>query len=605
MVSKKEGKYTKGIDTSYNLKVLWSFLKKNKFFVYGLIVLTFLIEVASFFDNFVFKYLVDKATLFSTDQISAELFGKVILFAVLIYLAVKILDATFWAIKIRFINLLDGNIMRDVEKRSFWHIMNLSYRFHSNKKTGSIISQFTRGVNKVEGFVDAFVFQFFPVFFRLILSVGVILYFDIATAVVLVIMAILFTVVGITITNIQRLPLSIANYREDILKQNLSDVFLNIETVKYFAKEKRTFSYFSNLSKILREARIFHWNYYSWSAGIETMILGLGIGTIFYLSFNSFLDGRLTLGTITLIYAAVWKLIPLLFGLLHGYREYIRSIVDVDALFAMFKEENEVKDKENAKSLNVKQGEIEFRNVSFAYPKSSRGNKREAVLKDFSLKIKKNSKVALVGPSGGGKTTVIKLLYRLFDIDEGKIIIDEQNISDVSQKSLRENLSIVPQEPLLFDNTIYFNISYANPKATRKEVWKAIKFAQLDRFINQLPDKEKTIVGERGVKLSGGEKQRVSIARAILADRKILVLDEATSSLDSETEMEIQKDLSKLMKDRTSFIIAHRLSTIMKADVIVVIDKGKIVEVGSHNSLRKKQGGLYKRLWGLQQGEGW
>jgi len=217
---------------------------------------------------------------------------------------------------------------------------------------------------------------------------------------------------------------------------------------------------------------------------------------------------------------------------------------------------------------------------------------------------KKDQKVALVGPSGGGKTTVIKLLYRLFDIDEGKIIIDDQDISLVTQKSLRQSLSVVTQEPLLFDNTLYFNIAYANPTATKKQVWKAIRFAQLDKFIARLPYKENTVVGERGVKLSGGEKQRVSIARALLANKKILVLDEATSALDSETEKDIQKALVKLMNNRTSIIIAHRLSTIMKADIIVVMDKGKIVEVGSHKELANKRGGLYKRLWDLQQGGG-
>jgi len=194
------------------------------------------------------------------------------------------------------------------------------------------------------------------------------------------------------------------------------------------------------------------------------------------------------------------------------------------------------------------------------------------------------------------------LLYRLFDLNKGKILIDGQDISLVDQESLRNSMSIVPQEPILFDNTIFFNVAYANPKASKEKVWEAIKFAQLDKLIEKLPKKEKTIVGERGIKLSGGEKQRVSIARAILADKKILVLDEATSALDSETEKEIQKDLEKLMVGRTTIMIAHRLSTIMKADVIVALREGKIVEVGSHQDLTKKKGGLYRRLWNLQQG---
>jgi len=491
--------------------------------------------------------------------------------------------------------------MSDIEKSSFWHIINLSFRFHSDKRTGSIISQFTRGVSRVESFVDAFVFNFLPVLFRLLLSISVISYFDTTTALALVVMALLYIFFGVLITNKQKIPQAIANYREDVLKQNLSDVFLNIDTVKYFAKEKRTLNYFSKLSYHLKKSRLRFWHYFSWHSAIQTIVIGLGMGAVFYFSFNSYLDGKITLGSITLIYAAVWKLLPQLFGLIHGYREYIRSSVDVDALFAMFKEENEIKDIPQAKRLKVKDGKIKFEKVSFTYPSKE---KKDAllILNNFDLKIKKRTKVALVGPSGSGKTTVIKLLYRLYDLNEGKIKIDDQDISQVTQESLRNSMSVVPQEPLLFDNTIFFNIAYASPYATKKQVWKAIKFAQLDKFIERLPYKEKTIVGERGVKLSGGEKQRVSIARAILANKKILILDEATSSLDSGTEKEIQKDLEKLMKNRTSVIIAHRLSTIMKADIIVVMDKGKIKEIGSHKELKNKSRGLYQRLWKLQQG---
>ncbi|MBU1104215.1 MAG: ATP-binding cassette domain-containing protein, partial [Nanoarchaeota archaeon] len=210
-------------------------------------------------------------------------------------------------------------------------------------------------------------------------------------------------------------------------------------------------------------------------------------------------------------------------------------------------------------------------------------------------------RVALVGYSGSGKTTLVKLLYRLYDVDKGKIFIDGKNIKEFKQESLRGELSIVPQECILFDDTIYNNILFSKPSATREEVFKAIKFSQLDKFIRGLPKKEKTIVGERGVKLSGGEKQRVSIARAILADKKILLLDEATSSLDSKTEWEIQSALKKLMQGRTSIIIAHRLSTIMHADKIVVMEKGKVVQLGKHRDLIDEHG-VYKELWNLQKG---
>jgi ATP-binding cassette, subfamily B, heavy metal transporter len=591
------------IDLKYNLRVLWSFLKKYRSTFFWVILIIFAIEINSFIDNFVFKYLIDQAALFTAEQITAALFGKIIVYTVLFFLGLKLIGAYLWYLNINVVNKLESRLMNDIEKKSFWHIITLSYRFHINKKTGSIISQFTRGVNKVESFADAFIFNFVPVVFRMVLSVSVIFYFDAVTAICLIVMTLLFIIAGVYITNKQKLPQNITNYHEDNLKQNLSDVFTNIETVKYFAKEKSTLTYFSKLSAKLRDARYKFWNYFAIFSAIQTIILALGMSAIFYFSFNGFISGRLTMGSIILIYAAVWKLIPQLFGLIHGYRQFIRSSVDVDALFKMFKEKNEVRDARNAKKIDVKNANIEYENVSFAYPKKCKsGSKGCFAIQNLNLKIKKNTKVALVGPSGGGKSTVVKMLYRLFDLDNGKITIDGQDVSKVTQESLRDSMSVVPQEPILFDNTIWFNIAYANPKASRKDIWKAIKFAQLDKFIRRLPDKERTIVGERGVKLSGGEKQRVSIARALLADKKILVLDEATSALDSETEKEIQNDLAKLMKGRTTMIIAHRLSTIMKADIIVVLKGGKIIEQGTHKELTNQQGGLYRRLWMLQQG---
>jgi len=278
----------------------------------------------------------------------------------------------------------------------------------------------------------------------------------------------------------------------------------------------------------------------------------------------------------------------------YGMREFYATMGDFESLFQYGKIENEIKDKPNAKALHITKGTIDFEKVSFNYGKRK-------IFSDFTLNIKRGQKVAIVGHSGSGKSTLIKLLYRLYDINNGEILIDNININNITQESLRNEMSIVPQECVLFDDTVYNNIAFSNPKASKEEVMSAIKFAQLDKIIKEFPNKEETIVGERGIKLSGGEKQRVSIARAILADKKILVLDEATSSLDSETEHEIQKDFKQLMNKRTSIIIAHRLSTIMHADKIVVMKKGEIVQLGSHNELLKQKG-EYQKLWKLQKG---
>jgi ATP-binding cassette, subfamily B, heavy metal transporter len=594
-------KYGGDVDLKYTLRVLWSFAREYKKLLLAIFFLIIIGEMISFLDNFIFKYLIDKATLFGKDLITTDAFRRFIFGAVGIYFAINIFYAIIWYFRMKAINHFSASMMNSIEKSSFWHIINLSYRYHLSKRTGSIISQFTRGVNKVDTITDAILFNFAPVAVRITISFSVIYYFDVVTALILGLMTILFIIFGVVITNIQKYPQHIANEKEDILKQNLGDVFLNIETVKYFGKENPTLAYFRGLSQRLKNSRLKFWHYFAWFSGGETVILAFGVAAMLYFSFMSFLNGKLTLGSITLIYAALWRLLPQLFGLMHGYREFVRGVVDSFSLLSIFKEKNEVVDVNNNK-LVVNQGDVEFKEVSFSYTSKNIEKGEPGILKDFKLKIGRNTKVALVGPSGSGKTTVIKLLYRLFDIAEGKITIDGVDISKVTQKSLRNSMSIVPQEPLLFDNTIYFNIAYANPNATKAEVWKAIKFAQLDEFIRELPLKEKTLIGERGVKLSGGEKQRVSIARAILADKKILVLDEATSALDSETEKEIQRDLEKLMKGRTTIIIAHRLSTIMKADRIVVLNKGRIVEIGSHDQLRNVQGGLYQRLWKLQQG---
>jgi ABC-type multidrug transport system fused ATPase/permease subunit len=274
-------------------------------------------------------------------------------------------------------------------------------------------------------------------------------------------------------------------------------------------------------------------------------------------------------------------------------RDFYTGVTDLQSLIAYKDIEQEVKDKKDANNLKIKKGKIDFKNVWFKY-------KNKYVIKNFDLSIKENEKIALVGHSGSGKTTLAKLLYRLYDLDKGKILIDNKNIAEVKQKSLREEMSIVPQEGILFNDTIYNNLIFSKPNATKKEVIRALKAAQFYSFVQSLPEKENTMVGERGIKLSGGEKQRLSIARALLANRKILVLDEATSALDSKTEMQIQKALTKLMKGRTTIIIAHRLSTIMHANKIIVMDKGKIIQIGKHRDLIKKKG-TYKQLWELQE----
>ncbi len=421
-----------------------------------------------------------------------------------------------------------------------------------------------------------------------------VLAFSTAPAIVLFIIVVLFISYSIHLQNLQKIVQVEWNTAKDRESSFIADIFSNMESIKYFGKEKRINHRFKKLLKNTRRLNLKYLNYFVKMNTGQELIIGLGVLVLLYFPLVDFIAGKITLGTIVFIYALYGNITGNLFGFTYGIKGYYKAMADMQGLFQYNKETNDIKDKPNAKNLKISNGEIEFKNISFGY-------KSDGFFRNFNLKIKPMEKVAFVGHSGCGKTTLVKLLNRLYDVQKGSILIDDKDIREFKQQSLRSETAIVPQECLLFDDTIYNNIKFADSKATRKQIMRAIKLAQLDEVIKNLPKTEDTIVGERGVKLSGGEKQRVSIARAILANKKVLILDEATSSLDSKTEHEIQKALSKLLEGRTSIIIAHRLSTIMNSDRIVVLKKGKIVEDGTHKELVKKKGEYYK-LWILQKG---
>jgi ATP-binding cassette, subfamily B, heavy metal transporter len=491
-------------------------------------------------------------------------------------------------------NILETNLVLDLKKKYFNHILGLSYSFHTTHKTGSLISKLNRGRGAIESLTDTIIFNFTPLIFQLLVAGVSLIYLDYISTIVLGITIFAFIFFSLFMQKLQADANLKENQAEDFEKANISDIFTNVDSIKYFGKETTVKNKFAKIAEETKAASLKHWNYFRWLYSGQILILGIGTFFLIYFPIRSFIAGTLTLGSLVFIYTVYSALLGSLYSFVGGIRNFYRVMADVDALFLYGKIENEIKNKPNAKEIQIKNGEIVFKNISFSYGKRK-------IFENFSLKIPKEKNIAIVGHSGSGKTSLVKLLYRFYDLNSGEILIDDQNIKEVKQESLRGEMSIVPQECVLFDDTIYNNILFSKPGSTKDEVWNAIRFAQLDKTIENFPKKEKTIVGERGVKLSGGEKQRVSIARALLADKKILVLDEATSSLDSQTEHEIQEDLRKLMKGRTSIIIAHRLSTIMNADTIVVMDKGKIVQMGTHSQLIRQEG-EYKKLWNLQKG---
>lgn len=582
-------------DYKYNLKVYFSLLGKHKALFIGLLLVILLVELLLVVDKFLFKILIDNGTDFAAGTLARPEFVQILILIAAIFLGAVIAKSIGQWLKIHMINLLDVDLMLEIKQMFFNHLIHLSHNFHTTHKTGSLISKLIRSGYAIEKFTDVLVFNVFPLIFQVIVVAASLIYFSILPGLVVFFVVVAFLTFGVILQTIQQKYIVVANEAEDREKANISDVFVNVDAIKYFGKEQEIKKRFLNYIKTTKEKVLKYWGYYRWLDAGHLFIISSGLFLLMYFPILDFLDGNITLGTLTFIFTIYGNLIGPLFGFMHGIRGFYRSMADFESLFKYGKVENDIKDARDARKLEIKNGSIEFKNVDFKYAK------RKNLFENFSLKINKNEKVALVGHSGCGKSTLVKLLYRLYDVLNGEILIDGKNIKEIKQESLRSEMSMVPQECILFDDTLYNNIAFSRPSATREEVMEAMRFAQLDEFVKYLPDKENTLVGERGIKLSGGEKQRVSIARAVLANKKILILDEATSSLDSETEHEIQRELETLMKGRTSVVIAHRLSTIMSANKIIVMENGKIVQIGNHSQLIKKKG-PYKKLWNLQRG---
>lgn len=589
-----ENRQGEKIDFRFNLKEYLRLMRKYKWKIALILVFSFFIEASYVADKYLFKVITDNGTLFAGKEILADAFIKIMLLVAIAFGIIVITRAISKWVFIHLINSIENGAITDLKRHYFNHIISLSHSFHSTHRTGSLISRLTRGGGAMERMTDILGFNVSSLLFNLVVVIGAIAYFDRVSSLIVLLTVIAFIAYSYFHQQITQKYNLEANKMEDIEKGNIADIFTNIDSIRYFGKEEMIKARFKKLTENTKAAFLKAWNMFRWFDTVQSIILATGVFFLLYFSIIKFIAGAITLGTLVFIYTSFGNLVGPMYGFVHGMRGFYKSMADFQSLFQYSKIESEIKDKPNAKECHIKEGEIEFRNACFSY-----GTKK--IFRCFTLKIPKNKKTALVGHSGSGKSTLVKMLYRFYDVEDGAIFIDGKDIRDFKQETLRSEMSIVPQECILFDDTIYHNIKFSKPHATHEEVMKAIKFAQLDKFVASLPQKENTIVGERGVKLSGGEKQRVSIARAILANKKILVLDEATSSLDSETEMQIQEALAKLMKGRTTIIIAHRLSTIMKADKIVVLRKGEIVQVGTHKDLIRRKG-EYRKLWNLQKG---
>ncbi len=487
--------------------------------------------------------------------------------------------------------------MRRVALEVFEHMHSLSLRFHLERQTGGLTRDIERGTRGISTLLNFMVFSVLPTFFEIALVTGfLIVRFDVWFGVITVGALVLYIAATFLISERRIHHRRAMNESDSKANTRAIDSLINYETVKYFGNESfEARRYDENLSRyeaavVTSETSLGLLN------TVQAGIIALTVSLLMWRASDGIVNGALTLGDLVMVNALLIQLyIPLNFlGVL--YREIKQSLTDMERMFRLLSVNREIEDKPGAPALAVSGAAIRFEAVDFSY------DGKRPILAGVDFEVPAGRTVAVVGTSGSGKSTLGRLLFRFYDVQEGRVTIDGQDIRDVTQLSLRRAIGIVPQDTVLFNDTIYYNIAYGRPGATREEVVHAARIAHILEFIESLPDKWETAVGERGLKLSGGEKQRVSIARTLLKDPPILIFDEATSALDSGTEKAIQAELAEISRDRTTLMIAHRLSTIVDADQILVMEGGSIVERGRFRELMA-QGGRFAEMWRLQQQE--
>ena len=511
------------------------------------------------------------------------------------YVASRILMQAFAQLRDGIFAKVLYQAMREVAVQTFAHVHTLSMRFHLERKTGGLSRVIDRGVKGIDTLLSFALFSIFPTIFQL-LAFSIYMWAKLgwAVAATTLVMVGAYTWFTFAVTRWRVAIRREMNQSDTDANTKAVDSLLNFETVKYFNNEKHeTRRYDISMERFANASIQSDISLYILNTG-QAAIMALGMGVVMVLTAFGIKDGRLTVGDFVTANAILMQLYQPLNLLGTVYREITQGLVDMEAMFRLLNRPQEVQDKPGAKPLVVSGGEIRFEDVVFSY------DPERTVLKGISFTVPAGKTVAIVGPSGAGKSTISRILYRFYDIRSGSVTIDGQDIRDVTQESLRSVIGIVPQDTVLFNDTVRYNIAYGRIGANEADIKEAARLAQIDKFIVELPMGYDSMVGERGLKLSGGEKQRVAIARTILKNPPILLLDEATSALDTGTEREIQSALNEVSRNRTSLVIAHRLSTVVDADEILVLDHGQIIERGRHAELLTLNG-HYASMWNKQR----
>lgn len=572
------------------LKSLWPYLMIHKARVIIAMALLVSAKGVALVIPWVFKHIVDALDSDTPEQLLVIPLGFVLLYGGMRFGAVflgELRDAVF--------SRVTESAMSKVGLEVFAHLHQLELDFHLGRQTGGISRDIDRGTNGINFMMRFMVFNILPTIIELIVVMLILLFaFDVWFSAVTLVCVVVYVVFSIKTTEWRTRFVKEANRLDSKSSTRAVDSLLNFETVKYFNNERfETKQYSANLSA-WEQARVDNRLSLALLNSGQALIIGLGVTALMYLAAKGVAEGTMTIGDLVMVNLYLLQLFVPLNALGFIYREIRRALSDIENMFGLLKRQSTVQDKAQATVLKVDHAAIEFEAVDFGY------QKQRQILKNLSFSVAPGEKVAIVGPSGSGKSTIGRLLFRFYDVNAGTIRIDGQDVKDVQQLSLRQAIGVVPQDTVLFNDTIWNNVAYGCTDASDEDIWNAIDMASLRTFVESIPEGVQTIVGERGLKVSGGEKQRIAIARVLLKNPSILLFDEATSALDSESENSILKALAKISSNKTTIAIAHRLSTIVDSDRILVVADGQVVEQGSHQELLALDG-QYALLWKMQQ----